>query len=659
VSAQEPEGYLPGVTHPLSGPLRPLLICLLGLAAACGAETPEGAPAPDPAGDPPGANIELVQALREDLAAPRHPSDGGGRAWLEGEQSAVAGHTGSWNVVYEAGPLGIEVGGLLFLGISPFWGWSTPQLVAPEDLGYTEVDTDADGVELTASTLDTHLLGIQIGGRRLEPGEKVRITYGAGSFGALTDRFAERGERIWIAVDGDGDGIRALIADPPRVDVAPGSPARLLLRLPSVARPGEPLELRVAVLDARGNAGVSVSGEVSLAPLPEGLEGPERIVLQPDDGGCTSATLTAREPGIYWISARGPGDLTAESPPLRVSASAGRILWADLHGHSNFSDGTGTPEDYLRYARDVSALDVIALTDHDHWGMRFLDAHPPLWAEIRAQTLAFNDPGRLVTLLGYEWTSWIHGHRHVLFFDDEGEVYSSIDDATDHPSELWAALRGRSALTFAHHSAGGPIPTNWAIPPDAELEPLTEIVSVHGSSEAADSPIPIYKARPGGFVRDVLDRGYRLGFVGSGDGHDGHPGLSHLGGASGGVAGILAEERTRSSVLAALRARRSYATNGPRIILDVALAGRPMGSILAPQELGPEPQLRVEVASPGPLRRLDVIRSGAIEESLELEGRRQLGVEIPLPDLRAGEYVYVRVVQEDGGTAWSSPFFVE
>ena len=27
-------------------------------------------------------------------------------------------------------------------------------------------------------------------------------------------------------------------------------------------------------------------------------------------------------------------------------------------------------------------------------------------------------------------------------------------------------------------------------------------------------------------------------------------------------------------------------------------------------------------------------------------------------DLVAGEYLYVRVVQQDGGAAWSSPFFV-
>ena len=39
-----------------------------------------------------------------------------------------------------------------------------------------------------------------------------------------------------------------------------------------------------------------------------------------------------------------------------MSANGPRILWGDLHGHSNFSDGTGLPEDYFVYARDVAAL---------------------------------------------------------------------------------------------------------------------------------------------------------------------------------------------------------------------------------------------------------------------------------------------------------------
>jgi hypothetical protein len=63
-----------------------------------------------------------------------------------------------------------------------------------------------------------------------------------------------------------------------------------------------------------------------------------------------------------------------------------------------------------------------------------------MWQEIQRETRRFHEPGRFVTLLGYEWTSWIHGHRHVLYFEDEGPLLSSLDEATDDPAELWSAL---------------------------------------------------------------------------------------------------------------------------------------------------------------------------------------------------------------------------
>ncbi|NIV46904.1 MAG: DUF3604 domain-containing protein, partial [Gammaproteobacteria bacterium] len=316
-----------------------------------------------------------------------------------------------------------------------------------------------------------------------------------------------------------------------------------------------------------------------------------------------------RKPGVARLIAEGPDGLETVSNPLVASAEGPRVLWADLHGHSGLSDGTGTPEDYFLYARDVAGLDVAALTDHDHWGMLPLEDHPELWEEIRRETQRFHEPGRFVTLLGYEWTSWIHGHRHVLYFGDEGAVYSSVDPRFEDPLQLWAALEGQPALTFAHHSAGGPIPTNWEIPPDPRFEPVTEIVSVHGSSEALDSPALIYDPVPGNFVRDALDRGYRLGFVGSGDGHDGHPGLSQLASPTGGLAAILSEERTREGVLAALRERRVYATNGARILLRMALGAHRMGSSIdVPDGETLSEELFVRIVAAAPLSRVELIR---------------------------------------------------
>jgi hypothetical protein len=609
------------------------------------------------------ARPDLVAALEADVTAIRHPSDGGGRAWLEsapaGDTTAMASTPGRWTIVYAAGPLGIAEHGVLFFQVSPFWGWSTPQVDAPDRPGYTTVSTDADGVTLSPRTLGPQLLAIEVSGRGLRADERVHIIYGAGAGGAVADRYAERGSRFWVAVDGDGDGVRQLIAASPAITVRAGAPALLRATLPTTAHPGQTITLHIAVLDHAGNAGVPMAGDVTIADPPAGLDLPSTISLSPDGSGQAVVPVTARAAGVYRLRVLGPDGLETETNPLEVSASAPRVLWGDLHGHSNFSDGTGLPDAYFQYARDIAALDVVALTDHDHWGMEFLDSHPALWKEIVAQTREFHDPGRFVTLLGYEWTSWLYGHRHVLYFTDDGAVHSSLDADTETPAQLWTALAGQAAMTFAHHSAGGPIATDWSYAPDPVLEPLTEVVSVHGSSEAEDSPARIYSPVPGNFVRDVLDRGYRFGFVGSGDSHDGHPGLAHLAARTGGLAAILSEDLTRASVLEALRARRVYATSGPRILLRFSLSGARMGSAVSMDTLPSQPEILVRAVGTAPLERIDIIQSGQAVESVACDGVLDFTMSHPITDLGPGGYVYVRVVQADGGLAWSSPIYVE
>ena len=626
------------------------------LLLACAREQAEPAAPPRPGA--PNALYPLAEELAADLARPRHASDGGGRAWLEEGPpgGARVGTPGRFVLVYEAGPLGIAVGGTLRFQVPPYWAWSTPQVEAADAPGYTRVSSEAAGVVLRPETVDQGLLGVHVEGRALAAGERVRIEYGAGPAEAAVDRFAERESRFFFSVDGDGDGVGAWLAEQPRIDVAPGPPARLVLHLPATARPGATLELRAAVLDAVGNAGVAFSGTLRLT-LPPGVLGPSELDVPAAALGVVHAELHTPGYGIVRVRADGPNGLAAESNPCVVTPDAPRVLFGDLHGHSSFSDGTGTPEDYYRYARDVAGLDVSVLTDHDHWGIPFLDAAPGNWERIEAAVHAFHEPGRFVTLLGYEWTSWIYGHRHVLYFEDTAPIRSSVDERFDTPPELWAALAGAPALTFAHHSAGAPIATDWSIPPDPVLEPVTEIVSVHGSSESFDTPLPVRGMLEGNTVRDALGRGYRLGFVGSGDSHDGHPGLVQLAdGSSGGLAGILAPELTREAVLEALRARRSYATNGPRIVLDVTLDGLPMGSSLP---AGAGKKLAIRIAAPAPLATVELVTGAGVIARNEAGAQRSLGIETELPEVAPGSWLYVRVLQSDGGAAWSSPFFFE
>lgn len=644
-----------------------LVLRALLLPLACsgpGPSTPAPPPGAPATGGRPGdlpatARQELHQALLEDLAAPRHASDGQGRAWRVADPTRdgpfQAGGTGTFELVFEVGPAGIAEGGAVFLQASPWWGWSTPQVEGPGLDGYTILSVDPPlpaGVTLAPATLDQGLLAVFAQGGALPAGTRLTFLYGAGRAGAVVDRFAEHESPLWFAVDGDGDGVRKVIADPPTVDITAGPPERLLVTVSSSARPGRPARLTVTLVDGRGNAGYPFEGDVDLpAPRAPGL--PDRVTLARADGGHRTVPWVPTAAGTWRVEAR-VGSLSATSNPLVVRDDAPEVRWADLHGHSVLSDGSGTPEDWYAYARDVAALDAAALTDHDHWGLQPLDQHPALWDRIRAATRSFHAPGQFVTLLGYEWTSWTWGHRHVLYVGDDGPILSSLDPATDTPGELaraLAALPGVEALVMAHHPAGGPVAAAWDAVPDPRQEPLLEVVSVHGCSEAADCPGPIYDAVPGAFARDILRAGGRFGFSGGGDGHDGHPGLTRLAGPAGGLTAIQGAAVDRTSIASALRARRTWATNGPRIWVDATLGGLPMGAPVPPGVA----ELHVEIHGTAPLDRVEVLLGDGSVEALPTDGGLDLEARRTLT-LPRGGFAYLRVVQRDGGLALVSPW---
>jgi hypothetical protein len=113
-------------------------------------------------------------------------------------------------------------------------------------------------------------------------------------------------------------------------------------------------------------------------------------------------------------------------------------------------------------------------------------------------------------------------------------------------------------------------------------------------------------------------------------------------------------------VLAALRERRVYATNGARILLRMALGAHRMGSSIdVPEGKTLSEVLFVRIVAAAPLSSVELIRSGAVIDALEAEGQLELMLQRNLSNLRSGEYVYLRAVQEDGGMAWSSPIFLD
>jgi hypothetical protein len=610
---------------------------------------------------PPHGRPEMVAEFREAEAVEFSPSDGKGTASIDPSAPVPASGSGAWTITFEAGPLGIAAGGALVVQVSPFWGWTEPQPFDERYPGFTRVETDSPGTRLSPEPCGQNCLRVGVEETALAGGSHIFVHYGAPGPGeARVDRFAEEAEDFFLRVDGDGDGVAALLDSAPGLDILPGPARSLHVVVPSRAQVGETVWVQVAALDSTWNAATDFVGDLRVVEA-AGLEGlPERIELRSEDRGWRRLEAVASRPGISRVVVETEGlDVPFRSNPLEIGRQTPRTLWADLHGHSALSDGSGSPEQYLAYARDFAALDVASLTDHDHFGMRFLDRSPQLWDRIRRAVASAHEPGRFVTILGFEWTNWLFGHRHVLYFEGEGEVISSIDPESDEPEELWARLAGRDALTIAHHPGGGPVPVDWSVRPDPRFEPVVEIVSVHGSSECLECPARIYSPVPGSFVRDALGRGYRLGIIGSGDTHDGHPGMGSPGNQTVGLAAVLADRLDRDSVLAALRSRRVYATSGPRILVEFGVSGARMGEVLRLPTGAPARQIYARAVGTGPLARLDVVKNGEVRFSIEgAEETLELVAEDTDP-IRPGEYLYLRVMQADGGLAWSSPVFVE
>lgn len=590
--------------------------------------------------------------------------DGAGRASITPGTPVTAGSTSSWEIVFITGEEGIAPGGGLVVQFPVFWKWSPPQTFDRSRAGYVEAWCSNSEVDLRAFASELQWVRISTSGKALAPDDTIRILYGvpeeSGGGMVRVDPYAERGQEFVVKVDGDGDDVYAEIDQSPQIDILAEEAAQLRVYLRGSAALGDSSRLTVAALDRFGNRADQYRGVIRFSHRWNVAGLPVRYVFTEEDRGAKSFDLRFPEEGYVTVRVVEEGGvLESWSNPILVHRRGdGRmpyqLLWSDLHQHSRYSDGTGDPEDLFSYARDIENLDLFALTDHDHHGLRPLGAEQ--WERISTLTDSFYAPGRFVTFPAYEWTNWVYGHRNVYYLGGGGAVHSMADSASNSPEELWALLPPGKAMTIAHHTGGGPVPTDWSIPPERAMESLVEITSVHGSSECAGCPKEIYNPVEGAFVQDALMRGYRLGFIGGGDGHIGHPGETYS--VCGGLGGVYAADRSRESVWEALRARRTYATSGERIILLFRLFDHWMGEEVEGASLPDTLAFSVETCGVSPIDAAELIANGEILLST-YGSERELSTLFLVPRPTEATWYYVRVRQMDGGLAWSSPIWID
>lgn len=357
------------------------------------------------------------------------------------------------------------------------------------------------------------------------------------------------------------------------------------------------------------------------------------------------------------------------------------VLFGDLHNHSGQTEnvsiaacGAGQRNELFKYGRDVSGLDFFCLSEHD-WQM---DERG--WSELDELNEAFNDPGRFVTIPGFEWTSSSYGHRNV-YYRERGEPFITSKESSEHfnrispgaptPEDLWSFLRERRSpsLTVPHHTSLVQFPVVLSEFYEERYDRVAEIYSCWGDSlEHTESMTELAERYPDLALINAVRAGYRIGFLASSDSHDGHPGnaqgtprrnqlFHHLGS---GVVGVLAEELERGSVFDAIAQRRCYASTDGGTSLGVFFEGYPMGAEIAARDVSDRPVLTIEAQSDGDLQEAIIYKGGAACEVIPLAGASDSATWEDADYRRGADANYfVKVVRADQEVAWSSPVWVD
>ena len=396
---------------------------------------------------------------------------------------------------------------------------------------------------------------------QIDPGETVTITHGdtrGGGQGLLMPSMTSVRMPLPLYVDLDGSGEWRPLPIQPFVVIG-NEVAGVHGFAPSIVKTGEAFELSVRAEDAFYNR---ATGDIPAFDIL--VDGEPHSSTAAGTNAITVVDMSLESAGAHWITLRSAdGAITGEANPILVLDDPKHgIYWGDTHGHSGYAEGIGTMDFYMTFARDDARLDFVTHSEHDSW----LDDGE--WEQMRRTSAEFDDPGRFIPYLGWEWS------RHARFGGHHNVLYRGVGAAQErisgleYPglSELYKELKERydpaDVLVIPHAHNPGDYRQS-----DVKLETLVEMMSMHGSFEW--------------FMQAYLSHGHQVGVVAASDDHLSHPGYSAPTRNSlaqrGGLGAVMAPERSRDAIFDSMKERKTYATTGDRIILDIKVNDVPMG----------------------------------------------------------------------------------
>jgi hypothetical protein len=344
----------------------------------------------------------------------------------------------------------------------------------------------------------------------------------------------------------------------------------------------------------------------------------------------------------------------APAPPRLPDPYEGRTLvWGDLHVHSTYSKcvgaADGTPDEHLRFARDVLGCDVFTLTDHS----RHMTGPESTWVMDRLEMLA-GDGGVVL----YSSEPGFKRFRHSNWYAADRESFERLErmlisqghDLKACLRHVREELRHDSALVMRHFH--GYIADEREMLQSFEPELEVAMEAMQGRCNAMLEP----EGDAPRFPNQFLNAGCKVALLGGTDHYRSGPNHFCL-------TGFWVRDLTPAGVWEAIRNRYTIAMSDAKVAMTARLEGEPAGGSVAFDPAAPV-TIRFSASCARPILRATLIRDGEVLPWTEV-GKCMDTFDLVDANPPPGRHWYVPTIEVgtaygegDVGYCHASPFYV-
>lgn len=405
----------------------------------------------------------------------------------------------------------------------------------------------------------------------------------------------------------------------------------------------------------------------------------------PETGFISLPNLYFNEPGVYTLQLKNlkTQEIFCSSPIRCFSEAHDALFWGQVHGESERYDSTENLENCFRHFRDERAFNYYGASPFENQE----ETSNELWKAILQNAADFYEEDRFITFTGMQWvgTTKTEGIRVLVFNKEQKQILRKKDAKYATLQKMYKAFAPKELISIPSFTMGKGYEFNFE-DFNPEFERVVEIYNAWGSSENTakeGNPVPISGPAKGGVnetaegsIQKALQKNCRFGFVAGGlddrgiynDFFDGDQNQYPPG-----MTAIIAKNHTRDALFDALYNRSCYATSGEKMIVGFSVSGVGMGKETSTAE---KPgflvnrHLVIYAAGTQKLSTVEIIRNGTVIKSWKPD---HYAFDVIFDDMDSLEkvsiknkdkkppfiYYYIRVTQEDGHMAWSSPIWID